>query len=206
MAPLRLAQPAAPAADPASVPDPDRALVRRMAEGDVEAHRALYEAHGRAVLAYLAGRTDDPGQAEELLHDVMLAAWRGAAAFRGDSRVRTWLLVIAHNAACNERRRRQRLTLLPEPERVEAARNGHGAVRPGAALDDRIDLEAALQRLPAGQRDVLELVFAHGLAQDEAAAVLGVAVGTVKSRLNRAKERLRRHLAQPGALDGVDDG
>lgn len=190
MTPLRLAQDAAAPADPL------RGLPARMAAGDADAHRALYEALGRDVLGYLRGRLNDDGAAEELLHEVMLSAWKGAAAFRGESRVRTWLLAMAHNAACNELRRRSRLTVVPEPERVDAARNGHAGPRHGATLDERIDLDAAIGRLPAAQREVLELVFAQGLGQEEAAAVLGVAVGTVKSRLNRAKERLRRHLSR----------
>jgi len=184
--------------------DPDLALVHAMADGDVDAHRILYERHGRGVLAFIAARVGDAGAAEELLHDVMLAAWNGAAGFRGRSRVKTWLLVIAHNRVCNELRRRVRLDIVPAPEAVAGARDGVAKGRPGA-LDEQIDLAAAIDRLPAGQREVLDLVFAQGLGQEEAADVLGVAVGTVKSRLNRAKAQLREHLQDADGAHGGHD-
>ena len=182
--------------------DPDRQLVRRMADGDVDAHRELYERYARGLLSYLAARLDDDAAAEELLHDVMLAAWHAARTFRGESSVRTWLLVIAHHRACNELRRRGRLVPVASPEAVTAARTGEGGRHAVAGVDSRIDLEAAFARLPDEQRAALELVFVHGLSQDEAARVLGVPSGTVKSRLHRAKARLRHVLAPRSEGEG----
>jgi RNA polymerase sigma factor (sigma-70 family) len=91
---------------PATDADPDLAFVRAMARGDETALEALYRRHGSALLAYLAVQLADRGLAEEVLQDVMLAAWHAAAAFRGDSRTRTWLFCIAHNRAVNARRRK----------------------------------------------------------------------------------------------------
>jgi RNA polymerase sigma-70 factor (ECF subfamily) len=179
------------------VPDADTALVRRVADGDIEAHRLLYERFGREILAYLVGRLGDRPAAEELLQEIMLDLWhRSAARFRGESRVRTWLLAIAHHRACNELRRRSRLTVAEDPaaiaDAVPAGRGGRpsGPGRP----DDLIDLEQAIVRLPEIQRAALELVFYHGLSIEEAAAVMDCAPGTVKSRLSRAKTQLRADL------------
>lgn len=178
---------AGPSVRPAAE-DSEHLLVRRMAAGDRAAHRALYEAHARDVLGYLVGRVGgDRALAEDLLHEVMLAAWRGASRFREESRVRTWLLGIAHHRAGNalRARRRERLVAEPaEPPRGPASRNA-------GRSDERVDLRRALGALPEGQRAALELVFLFGLSTAEAGEVLGVAQGTVKSRLYRAKARMR---------------
>ena len=90
------------------VPDagePDIWLVERIGRGDATALEALYARHGRALLAYLIGQVGDPHLAEEVLQDVMLAVWRSAAQFRGESAVRTWLLAIARRAITARQRR-----------------------------------------------------------------------------------------------------
>lgn len=172
------------------------ALVRAMARGDDTALGRLYALHGGGVLAYLRGRVEDGRLAEELLQDVMLAAWRGAAAFRGDARVRTWLLAIAHNRCINARRRRRVATVELAPRQVDPAGGGDGLAE---RATERLDLRRAVAELPEDQRAALELVFYHGLALAEAAQVLGVAEGTIKSRLHRARGALRDRLDAPTA-------
>ncbi|MBC7872120.1 MAG: sigma-70 family RNA polymerase sigma factor, partial [Chitinophagaceae bacterium] len=85
--------------------DPDAALIRRMASGEVHALDELYTRFGPAVLSYLAARLYDRALAEEVLQDVMLAVWRSAASFRGESKVLTWMLTIARNRAINTMRK-----------------------------------------------------------------------------------------------------
>ena len=179
---------------PATRVDPDLTWIRRMAVGDTDALGELYARHGAGVLAYLMGRLDDRRLAEEVLQDVMLAAWEAAPGFRGESKVRTWLLTIAHHRALNARRRR-RLPLADEAQATDGAGDWEGAA-------ERADLRSALARLPAGQRTALELVFGHGLTMAEVAEVLGVAPGTVKSRLHRAKRALRAILENEEPTDG----
>jgi RNA polymerase sigma-70 factor (ECF subfamily) len=184
---------------PATRVDPDLTLIRQMAAGDTDALGQFYARHGAGVLAYIVGRLGDRRLAEEVLQDVMLAAWAAAPDFRGDSKVRTWLLTIAHHRAVNAGRRRgpprarmqDALAAVPELP-------GH---EPGAEAE-LADLRGALARLPPEQRAALELVFAHGLTTAEAAAVLGVAPGTVKSRLHRAKRALRAILENEEPSDG----
>jgi RNA polymerase sigma-70 factor (ECF subfamily) len=177
-------------------PDPtrDSELVKALAAGDTRALDELDQRHGLAVLSYLIGQVGSRPLAEEVLQDVMLAVWRGAARFRGESSVRTWMLAIARKRAISARlahqRREDRQT--PLEDNVPT-----GDAGPLDVLEQRAtvaEVRAALSHLPADQRETLELIFYHELSGPEAAKVLGIAPGTVKSRLNRAKTMLRRVL------------
>lgn len=171
--------------------DPDLLLLRKMAQGDAGALERLYTRHGPALLSYLSGRLGDGPLAEEALQDVMLAAWQGAKRFRGESKVKTWLLSIAHRRVISLRRKRGP-DALPLKDGVPAGEAGplESALRSA----QREELRRALESLPPHQRETLELVFYHGLSGPEAAEVLGVPAGTVKSRLSRALTSLRRFL------------
>jgi RNA polymerase sigma-70 factor (ECF subfamily) len=162
-----------------------------MAAGERDAHGELYERHGRAVFAYLAGRLADRGVAEEVFQECMLEAWHSSGRFRGDSRVLTWLLAIAHYQSSNHLRRHRRQESA-DPSLLER-RNGTSPSL--ATVDLRIDLQNAVGELPPAQQAVLELVFFHGLTVEEVAEVLDVAPGTVKSRLFRAKAALKPRLS-----------
>ncbi len=170
--------------------DPDVCLVHAMAEGDTHALNQLYARHGPSLLVFLTGQLGDRQAAEEVLQDVMLAVWQGAAAFRGDSRVQTWLLVIAHHRAINLLRRK----VLPRAPLDDMIADGwhQTAYEQIEHDDDTNDVRRMLLQLPDDQRQTLELIFFHELSGQEAAAVLGVATGTIKSRLNRAKSTLRK--------------
>ena len=166
--------------------DYDQHLVREIAGGDVQAMDTLYERHGSGVLSYLVGQIGDRQQAEEVLQDVMLAVWKGAANFRGDSQVRTWLLGIARHRALNARQRRP-------PPHIPLDEDIYAEAAERVELDS---LHKGLRQLPADQRETLELIFYHGLTGPEAAAMMGVSPGTVKSRLHRAKAALRDLLRE----------
>lgn len=171
--------------------DPDGLLVQAMARGDTRALDELYARHGRRILAYLVGLLDNRQLAEEVLQDVMLAAWRGAVGFRGDSRVTTWLLAIARLQALSARRRRYPAVV---PLDENAAKDDSGVFKIVERDFEAHSVRVALRQLPTEQRETLELIFYHELSGTEAAAILGVPEGTVKSRLNRAKTTLRRLL------------
>jgi RNA polymerase sigma-70 factor (ECF subfamily) len=169
----------------------DQALLRQIAQGDTQALEELYQRHGRALLSYLIGQIGSPAAAEDLLQEVMLAVWQGAPQFRAESKVTTWLLSIAHHRAVTARQR------LPSAEGLLHENIAAESAGPPEMLErqaDRVRVQAALQQLPPDQRAVLELIFYHDLSGPEAAEVLGVSIGTVKSRLHRAKTRLGRLL------------
>jgi len=174
--------------------DPDFALVRAIAHGDARAMDKLYTRHGPGLLAYLSSRLGNRQWAEEVLQEVMLAVWQGAGGFRGDSRVRTWLMIIARNRAINALKRDKSLHDKPlEDGTGSIPAQSDAGLEHNAQLDE---LRSALSKLPDEQRETLELVFIHGLSNLETAAVLNIPAGTVKSRLFRAKARLREWLEE----------
>lgn len=182
---------------PVSCTDPDHALIHSMAAGDEGALRALYSAYGRRLFAYAYRLTTSEATAEEVVQDTLLAAWKGAARFRGDSRAITWLLGIVHHQALNAVRRKR----LPIDRLAEAADVADGGGDPQShaeAGERRRALTAALAQLSRDHRAVLELVFCQELSLAEAAAVLACPVGTVKSRLSYAKANLQEILARDG--------
>ncbi len=180
---------------PEQVSDVDFALVQAIAEGDVPALNELYTRHGANILNYLTSLLHDRQLAEEVLQDVMLAVWESAARFRGDSKVRTWLLTIARNKAINTQRRTVP-TLVQMDDELYAA-----DTTPLEKVERKTQqqtMQAALEQLPPFHREILVLIFYHQLSGPEVADVLGINVGTVKSRLHRAKEMLRRVLLSMG--------
>jgi len=180
---------------------PDLALMQAMAGGDARALDELYARYGAGIFSFLMARLGGERQlAEEVLQDVMLAAWNGAGGFRGDSKVLTWLLSIARNRAINATRRR-RLPAVPFHDAINARADDTGPLEKVLRQTEHRVVREALVNLPANQREVLVLVFYHHLTMNEVAGVLRISTGTVKSRLHRAKEALRRTLQLEGQLD-----
>ena len=176
----------------------DAGLLSQIAAGDQQALARLYQRHGRVVLAQISLLTGDQAASEEILQDTMLAVWRGARSFRGDASVRSWLIAIARRQV-RDRRRRHRLRTVGDE-----ALAGQPSGAPGpehVALDRAAVAEVAtgIQALAPLHREVLGLVFGAGLSLAEAAGVLGIPVGTVKSRLAAARSALARQLDEKGA-------
>lgn len=176
----------------------DRLLLRRHVEGDAEAFGELYRRYRDRMWAVAVGVCGDREIAAQGVQEGFIAAFRHAGAFRGDAAVTTWLHRIVVNA-CIDILRRQR----PTSELVEGLDRGTGVglrstPDPTAAVDTRLAVHEALQQLPEGQRLALVLVDMHGFPVTEAAEVLGVAPGTIKSRCARGRESLARTLAASG--------
>ena len=171
------------------------------AEGlaDAAAFGDLFEQHARDIYGFCFRRTGDGRAAEDLTQAVFLEAWRRRADLNlARDAVRPWLFGVALNLLRNHRRslRRYRAALgrLPRP-RADADLGDELAER----LDDERRAREALrhfQRLPRGERDVVALCAWAELSYDEAAKVLRVPVGTVRSRLARARARLAPHAAE----------
>ncbi|MFN2503453.1 MAG: sigma-70 family RNA polymerase sigma factor [Acidimicrobiales bacterium] len=139
---------------------------------------------------------DRPADAEDLVQDTLLRAYRGLTSFDG-RHPRAWLLTILRNAHRN-RSRRRRPDLLRDPEFQGAAATADGSPSPeGLVVDHIFDpaVASAVETLPLKMRRVLELVDLDGLSYEEAALALAVPVGTVMSRLHRARSRIRERLA-----------
>jgi RNA polymerase sigma-70 factor, ECF subfamily len=175
----------------------DAELLRRIGDGDHAALVALYQRHGGMVLGQIRLVVDDRGLSEEILQDTMLAVWRGARSFRGHSRVRSWIIAIARRQA-RDRLRRHRASVVDDRLLAERPARGPG---PEDVVLDRVTATAvadAIRQLDVRHREVLGLVFGADLTLAEAAGVLEVPLGTVKSRLAAARTALARTLNEKG--------
>lgn len=168
------------------VNDADLALLRRIADRDEAALEALYQRYGAELLATLTLMLHDQSAAEDALQLAMMAVWRGASAFRGESAVATWLHAIARRQALGQRRKTPDMQPIPDEDALPADAP--------EADDDHAALRDAMRRLPDIERRALDLIYAQGLTLAQAADRLGISVNTVKSRLFRARLALRRWL------------
>jgi|SRR5687768_7076389 len=181
---------AAQTPDSEPVPPPD--VVRRAKAGDVAAFETLYREHSPRVYALclrLTGGTE--AEASELMQDVFIRAWRGLPGFRGDSAFSSWLHRLTVNAmlesARSEKRRVARVLPMEDPDSI-------GAAAVSESPDLQVDLERAIASLPEGARMAFVLHEIEGYQHDEIAAQLGIAAGTVKAQLHRARKLLIRAL------------
>ena len=180
----------------------EAALVERCAAGDEAAYARLVEDHQRMVYHLALHLLGDHNEALDLSQDVFLNVVRTIGSFRGQSSLRTWIYRIVVNLAKNRqrwwrRRRRSDLVSLDEHVRQHGDLAARGDARPDREFG-RKELAAriwrALEGLPFDQRTCIVLREIDGLSYEEIAFSLGVAAGTVKSRLARAREALRRQL------------
>ena len=174
----------------------DASLLAATAAGEASAFATFLQRHEAAVYRYAHLLTRDRADAEEATQDAFVAAWRGAAGFRGGDSARSWLLAIARREVIRVRRaRRDEPT---EPETLEtladAAGWGDPSAAGGASSAERIGL--ALDALPPADRDVLVLRDIEGLAPEVAAEQLGLSVAAFKSRLHRARLKLATALRE----------
>ncbi len=175
----------------------DVQLLRRIARGDEDAMAAFYREHGQVVLAQVLLVTGERVLAEEIVQDTMLAVWRGAGSFRGESSARSWVIAIARRQT-RDRLRSRRLRVVDDAFLADQPGSDPG---PEVMALDRAELAevmAAIRELAASHREVLGLVFGSGLSLPEVAGVLGIPVGTVKSRLTAARTALSRILNEKG--------
>ena len=175
----------------------DFRLLRRLSRGDEDAMAAFYREHGRVVLAHVLLVVGERVLAEEIVQDTMLAVWRGAGAFRGESSVRSWVIAIARRQT-RDRLRGRRLRLVDDTFLADQPSSGPG---PEVMALDRAEIAevmGAIRELAPPHREVLGLVFGAGLSLPEVAGVLEIPVGTVKSRLAAARTALSRILNEKG--------
>jgi RNA polymerase sigma-70 factor (ECF subfamily) len=168
----------------------DRSLIAAHVSGDADAFTTLVRRHQDRLWAVALRTLGDREDAADALQEALISAYRSAGSYRGDAKVTTWLHRVVVNACLDRVRRNQVRPTVPMPEDREP-------VDPHDRLGDRetaMEIEAALATLPEEQRAALVLVDVQGLPVDEAAAVLGVPSGTVKSRCARGRGRLALQL------------
>jgi RNA polymerase sigma-70 factor (ECF subfamily) len=171
------------------------ALVDRCRAGDLAAFEELYRAHAGRLFSVACRMLGNPSDAEDLLQEIFLSAHRKLDGFRGESALGTWLYRLATNHCLDFLRSRAARTnqvtdpLDDDPGSYEPGRRGLAE-----QAVSKIDLERALARLPEGCRAAFVLHDVEGLEHREVAEALGIAEGTSKSQVHKARLRLRSLL------------
>ena len=177
---------------PAVARDAEAGLVARAAQGDGAAFEALYRAHAARIFALGLRLTGDRALAEEHTQDCFVRAWENLGSFRGEAGFATWLHRIAANVALGGLRSRKRWRLKVVSGADDALLESVAA--PIAAPHEGLDLERGIAGLPPGARAVFVLHDVEGWQHEEIAEQLGLAVGTSKAQLHRARRLLRERL------------
>ncbi|HTL19624.1 MAG TPA: RNA polymerase sigma factor [Steroidobacteraceae bacterium] len=168
--------------------DWEGALVQRARSGDQRAFERLYREHVGRVYGLCLRMTRDPQLAEDCTQETFINAWRALAKFETRSSLSTWLHRIAVNVSLAKRRKSGPVEPLPEEEEA-------GAVEWTLETPVEVqELESAIGALPEGARDALVLHGLYGYSHGEAAQMLGIAEGTCKAQLHRARRLLRERL------------
>ena len=168
------------------------ALVQRCRRGDLAAFEAIYKAHSGRLFSLACRMVGNPTDAEDLLQDIFLAAHRKLDSFRGDSALGTWLYRLATNLCLDHlRSRAAKSSQITDTIDDEPALADAGSRRLADRTVDKMDLERAMAQLPEGCRTAFVLHDVEGLEHREVAELLGIAEGTSKSQVHKARLRLR---------------
>jgi RNA polymerase sigma factor (sigma-70 family) len=171
---------------------------------DEQRFTRLAETTGPRVLAYLSRRVDPPGDAADVLAEVLATAWRRVADLPADDEeAAAWLFGIARGTLANYRRGQTRRHALADRLRAHLEHRLREAAPPA---DETVAVRDALTRLPADDRELLTLVAWDGLRTDEAAALLGITPAAARQRLVRARRRLRAKLDEATGPTPGDSG
>ncbi len=171
----------------------ESALIRRAQRSDSRAFEALYKMHVDRVYGVCLRMTGNVSEAEDCAQDAFIQAWNKMDKFRGDSAFSTWLHRIAVNSVLSRirkaKREQDRITLVNDTAAPTVTTGDTGELR---------DLSEAVDRLPEGARNVFVLHAIYGYSHDETGDMLGIATGTSKAQLHRAKRLLAQQLKQQG--------
>src|SRR5215475_13545669 len=176
-------------------PNSDLALAMAAGKGDMQAFEKLYERHSRRVYSLCLRMTQNAAEAEDLAQEAFIQLFRKIGSFRGDSAFTTWLHRLTVNQCLMHFRKRSVKLEKTTEEGETPIQIVSGTENPNSMpVLDRIALDNALQQLPPGYRTVFVLHDVEGHEHEEIAKMLGVAVGTSKSQLHKARMKLRKIL------------
>jgi RNA polymerase sigma-70 factor (ECF subfamily) len=186
------------------VADQDRVLLEGLRAGEDDAYETLILRYEQPVFSIVSRMLEDPSAAPDVTQEVFLKIFRKIDGFRGESSLKTWIYRIAVNEARNHRRwfgrhRRQEVTLEPlageKSTGVSLPDQGPSPYELARDHETQELIESALQRVSGNYRAALVLREVEGLRYEEIAEILGISLGTVKSRILRGRESLRKQLA-----------
>ena len=186
--------------------DEESALLQGLRQGDEAAYEALIQRYEHPIFSLVSRLADNPADAADVVQDVFVKIFRNVGSFRGESSLKTWIYRIAVNQARNQRRwfgrhGRQEVGLEPEPGEMQGYQDWLQDPGPSPfdlTLDGetQVLVEAALQNVPAAFRAALILREMDGLSYEQIAEVLEITLGTVKSRILRGREALKKNLTE----------
>lgn len=175
----------------------DDKLVAQIAKGDKDAMRVLFARHHVRVFRFLLRMVNNEDTAQDLLNEVFIDVWRGAAKFEARSQVTTWILGIARFKALSALRRRPFEALDDEvAESIEES--GDDPETAMQKADRSAVLQACLRQLSSAHRQVIDLVYYHEQSIEEIARIVGVPENTVKTRVFHARKRIAELMAARG--------
>lgn len=181
----------------------DRELIDLVARGDRAAFGVIVRRHGPSLRRLARALTSD-AVADDVLQEALIDAFRHAGGFRGDGSVRGWLFTLTRHRAFHQRAS-TRAAEIPDSPLLELGLEAGFGERPEVVserLEQRDALAVGLARLAPEEREILLLRDVEGLSGEEAATVLGLELGAMKSRLHRARLRLMAALRETGGSDG----
>lgn len=191
---------------------PDKELLARHVSGDTDAFAELVQRHRERMWAVALRTLGDQEEAADAVQDALLSAYRAAGRFRGDAAVTTWLHRIVVNACLDRVRRRNVRPVVPMGDDATLDSVAPKNSDPTSAHEVSLDVSDALQHIPFEQRAALVLVDMMGYAVEEAAKVLEVPPGTIKSRCARGRARLApllghlRNRRTPSGVETAEEG
>lgn len=174
----------------------DDDLVGRFRQGDLGAFEEIYRRHAGRLYSLACRMTGNPSDGEDLLQDIFVQVHRKLTTFKGESALATWLYRLAMNV-CLDHLRSRGVRMDQVSDSIDADGDPTPPADRGmeaALVVNRIDLERAIARLPEGSRAAFLLHDVEGFEHQEVAAILGIAEGTSKSQVHKARLRLRRWL------------
>ncbi|MCP4334119.1 MAG: RNA polymerase sigma factor [Gammaproteobacteria bacterium] len=171
----------------------EAAWIRQAQASDHRAFEALYRLHVDKIYGLCLRMTGNVSEAEDCTQDAFIQAWNKLARFRGDSAFATWLHRIAVNTVLGRMRKSKR-----EQDRIHAVSDFSPTPLPTNDPGELRDLSEAVDRLPAGARHVFVLHAVYGYSHEETASMLGIAAGTSKAQVHRARRLLSQQLKQQG--------
>ncbi|HLW16224.1 MAG TPA: sigma-70 family RNA polymerase sigma factor [Actinomycetota bacterium] len=185
----------------------DRELVERFARGESRAFDTIVERYEQRVYAIALRMTGNVEDARDAMQDVFISALRALRSFRGDAQLSTWIHRVTVNASLDVLRKRKRHIAQPLEEAGERPSDDVGPEDAAARAARAVEVQRALQNVSAEHRAVLVLHDLQDLDYAETAAALDIPVGTVKSRLHRARAEMATllgHLRDPEPSEGTE--
>ena len=178
-------------------------IIARARRGDADAFEQLVAAYRNQVFRLALRMCGNEADADEVAQEAFLSAWKGLPNFRGESRFSTWLYQLTTHAAIDLMRREKRQAAAEDIDEITTADDGPSPQQQVERAETQREIRSALMQLPEEYRQVLLLRFMQELSYEEIGRALKLPVGTVKSRLNRAKAQLKDILSRSGNLFGA---